>query len=103
MSVAGKWNLVIVTPIGKQAVVLELRETGDGGIAGVAVGSAETTALLEARLDGDTLTWRQAITRPMRLNLAFEVTIAGDTMQGIAKAGRLPGSKVTGTRLSGVA
>jgi hypothetical protein len=34
----------------------------------------------------------------MRLNLAFAVTIDGDTLTGTSKAGRLPASKVTGRR-----
>jgi hypothetical protein len=34
----------------------------------------------------------------MRLNLAFTVTLAGDTLTGTSKAGRLPASKVTGQR-----
>jgi hypothetical protein len=34
----------------------------------------------------------------MRLNLAFAVTVDGDTLTGTSKAGRLPASKVTGRR-----
>lgn len=34
----------------------------------------------------------------MRLNLAFTVTLADDTLTGTSKAGRLPASKVTGQR-----
>lgn len=49
-------------------------------------------------LDGDRLTWKQAITKPMRLNLAFAVRIDGDTLTGTSRAGRLPASKVTGER-----
>jgi hypothetical protein len=42
------------------------------------------------------LTWRQAVTKPLRLNLAFDVTVEGDTLSGVSKAGRLPA--VTGRR-----
>jgi hypothetical protein len=34
----------------------------------------------------------------MRLNLAFAVTVDGDTLAGTSRAGRLPASKVTGRR-----
>lgn len=34
----------------------------------------------------------------MRLNLAFDVTVAGDTLAGTSRAGRLPASEVTGLR-----
>jgi hypothetical protein len=97
MSVAGIWNITIATPIGTQAVVLELTEHG-AGIEGIAKGTAETTTLLNPVLDGNRLTWAQSITKPMRLNLTFDVTINGDTLSGTSMAERLPASRVTGTR-----
>ena len=97
MSVDGIWNLSISTPIGKIKSVVELREQ-DGTLTGVASGAGEDVPLTDISLDGDRLTWKQAITKPMRLNLAFDVTIDGDTLRGTSKAGRLPSSKVTGER-----
>ena len=99
MPVTGTWNIKISTPIGTQAVVLELTER-DGSVEGVARGTAETTPLLNPVLDGNRLTWAQSITKPMRLNLKFDVTIDGDTLTGISKAGMLPASKVIGTRVA---
>lgn len=95
--VTGNWDLVIATPIGKMAVVLELREV-EGRLEGTARGSAEAVPLVDLVREGDSLTWRQGITRPMRLNLDFDVTVDGDALSGTSKAGRLPSSKVTGTR-----
>lgn len=97
MAIAGTWNVSIATPLGAQAVVLELTERG-GAVAGRARGAAETVPLIDPVLDGNRLTWAQSITKPMRLNLTFDVTIDGDTLTGTSKAGRLPASKVTGTR-----
>ncbi len=93
----GRWDITIATPIGKLAVALELHER-DGVIEGIARGATETTPLIDPVLVGDRLTWSQVITRPMRLNLTFEVTIDGDTLSGTSKAGRLPPSKVSGKR-----
>ena len=97
MSLTGIWNISISTPIGTQSVVLELTESG-GVVAGIAKSDAENTPLINPVLDGNRLTWKQSITRPMRLNLTFDVTIDGDTLTGTSKAGMLPTSKVTGTR-----
>jgi hypothetical protein len=97
MSVAGIWHLKIATPLGTQSVVLELTEQ-DGVVAGVARGDAETVQLQHPVLAGNRLTWAQSITRPMRLNLTFDVIIEGDSLTGTSKAGVLPSSKVTGTR-----
>ncbi|UXX91299.1 hypothetical protein N7U49_01070 [Streptomyces sp. AD2-2] len=97
MSVVGTWDLSVFTPIGKIKVVIELHER-EGVLTGVARGAGEEVPLADVSLDGDRLTWKQAVTKPMRLNLAFDVTVDGDTLRGTSKAGRLPSSKVTGER-----
>ncbi|WP_329550670.1 hypothetical protein [Streptomyces sp. NBC_00696] len=97
MSVVGIWDLSVFTPIGKIKVVIELHER-EGVLTGVARGAGEEVPLADISLDGDRLTWKQAVTKPMRLNLAFDVTVDGDTLRGTSKAGRLPSSKVTGER-----
>ncbi|MCZ7456188.1 hypothetical protein [Streptomyces sp. WMMC940] len=102
MSVEGNWNLSISTPIGKIKAVVELRRQKDGTLTGVAHGTGEEVPLSDIALDGGRLTWKQAITKPMRLNLAFDVTVDGDTLNGTAKAGRLPASMVTGERRAAV-
>ena len=43
--------------------------------------------------------WSQTITKPMRLNLDFDVVIEADEMRGHSRAGRLPRSAVTGRRV----
>ncbi|MFE2583555.1 hypothetical protein [Streptomyces sp. NPDC059378] len=100
MSVEGTWNLSVSTPIGKIKAVVELREQ-NGLLTGVARGADEEVPLDGITLDGDRLTWKQSVTKPMRLNLAFDVTVDGDTLQGTSRAGRLPTSKVTGERRTG--
>ncbi len=98
MSLTGIWNISISTPIGTQSVVLELTEN-NGVVEGTAKSDAENTPLINPVLDGNQLTWKQSITRPMRLNLTFDVIIDGDTLTGTSKAGILPTSNVTGTRV----
>jgi hypothetical protein len=97
MSVTGIWNIRISTPIGIQLVALELTEN-NGVIEGTAKSSAESTPLIDPVLDGKRLTWKQSITKPMRLSLTFDVIIDGDTLTGTSQAGMLPASTVTGTR-----
>lgn len=102
MSVEGTWNLSISTPVGKIKAVVELRRQSDGTLTGVAHGIGEEVPLSDIALVGGQLTWKQAITKPMRLNLAFDVTVDGDTLNGTSKAGRLPASTVTGERRAAV-
>ncbi|GHI84990.1 hypothetical protein [Streptomyces xanthophaeus] len=97
MAVEGIWDLSVSTPIGTVEAVVEL--SGEAGaLVGSARGAGEDVPLSDITLDGDRLTWRQVVTKPLRLNLAFAVTVDGDTLTGKSKAGRLPASKVTGRR-----
>ena len=59
-----------------------------------------STLVPHLRADGHHVTWRQTVTRPMRLNLEFDVTARGPTLVGHSRAGKLPRSTVTGTRRS---
>ena len=98
MSLTGTWKISISTPIGIQYVVLELTENYSV-VEGIAKGNEETLPLINPVLDGNRLTWKQSITKPMRLNLTFDVIIDDDTLKGAAKAGLLPSSKVIGKRI----
>jgi hypothetical protein len=100
VSITGTWNMRIATPLGTQLVTLELVEH-NGAVSGVAKGASETTPLIDPVLQDNRLTWKQSITKPMRLHLVFDVTIEGDSMTGTSKAGLLPTSNVVGTRVSG--
>jgi hypothetical protein len=97
MNPAGTWDLSVSTPIGKINAVVGLHERA-GIWYGAAHGAGEEVPLHDVTLIENRLTWKQAITTPLRLNLTFDVRLDGDTMNGTSKAGRLPSSKVTGQR-----
>jgi hypothetical protein len=100
-SIAGTWDLKLKTPIGSLAVVYTFTGTA-AAMTGSAESKGETVPLTdiacEDTADGQRVTWRQSVTKPMRLNLDFNVTVTGDTLTGHSRAGRLPRSSVTGTR-----
>lgn len=98
VSIAGDWNVTIKTPIGSLEVVYTFAEH-DGVLSGTAVGTHETVALADIVVtDGHRVTWRQTISRPMRLHLHFDVRVEGDHFTGHSRAGRLPRSAVHGAR-----
>jgi hypothetical protein len=101
MSVVGDWDVTIKTPIGSLAVAYTFTDDG-GTIAGSAAGKGETVPLRDIAVINDAagqrVTWRQSVTKPMRLNLEFDVVIDGDHLTGHSRAGRLPRSAVTGVR-----
>jgi hypothetical protein len=98
--ILGTWDVRVRTPIGTIAAVYVFAGT-PGGITGTATAGAETVPLTDIAADGPAVTWRQAVTRPMRLHLDFAVVADGDTLTGHSRAGRLPRSAVTGTRRAG--
>jgi hypothetical protein len=100
-SIIGTWDVRLKTPIGTLDVRYTFAEEG-GVVTGTASGQGESSALeditIEPTADGERVTWSQGITKPMRLNLDFDVLTTGDTLTGHSRAGRLPRSQVTGTR-----
>lgn len=94
----GEWDTIIATPVGKLEVKLDIRMV-DGVILGKATQGDEVSAFIHPVLKGHTLCWSQRISKPMRLNLNFEVTVEGDLISGIVKAGILPASKLSGKRI----
>jgi len=101
VSVVGDWDVTIRTPVGSLRVVYGFREEA-GRITGRAAGTHEVVELTDVAVtdvDGDTqVSWRQTITKPMRLKLEFVVRVDGDRLTGYSRAGRLPRSEVTGVR-----
>ncbi|MFI5959132.1 hypothetical protein [Cryptosporangium sp. NPDC051539] len=96
-SLPGVWDLTIKTPIGSIAAVYTFVESGVT-ITGSAAGATEIVELHDITSDGPIATWRQSITKPIRLNLHFDVRVTGNTLTGHSRAGRLPRSPVTGVK-----
>lgn len=95
--VAGRWDVTIATPMGRQAVTYDI-SVANGAVTGMATQGAELTPLIGLTASGNRLTWSQHVTKPMKLTLRFDVSVDRDTMTGTAKAGVLPSSKLAGIR-----
>jgi len=97
----GTWDISMRTPIGTMRAALVF-SVDDGTLTGRAEGKAEQVPLRDLHVgpgdEGADVTWAQTVTRPMRLELAFAVTVLGDQMAGYSRAGRLPQSSVSGAR-----
>lgn len=98
-ALVGSWELMIRTPIGRLPVLLDLAHDG-ADLSGTATSRDECVPLrdlhAEPTPEGVRLRWRQAVTRPMRLELGFDVVVSGSELRGESRAGRLPRSPVTG-------
>ena len=101
-TIIGTWDLQIATPVGRLKVSMSFQDT-DNGIAGTARRDDETVALHDIsgipNANGERVTWTQSVAKPLRLTLAFDVVVTGDSLTGVSRAGRLPAAKVTGQRV----
>jgi len=101
MSIIGDWDVSIKTPIGSLRIVYSF-DDHDGAITGSAAGKNETVPLTDIVVtddeEGQRVSWRQTVTKPMRLKLEFDVRVDGDRLHGHSRAGRLPRSEVSGVR-----
>ncbi len=94
MSIAGKWNTTMNTPMGAQQGTLTLNEDGTGSLDG-AQGNVE---LSDIALDGDAGSWKAAITTPMAMTLEFDAKADGDSISGNVKLGAFGNATFEGTR-----
>lgn len=104
-AVPGRWALTISTPVGRIHADMVFTDA-EGRLSGTAVGTDEAVPLRDVTAgpapDGaERVTWRQSVTKPIRLDLDFDVVVRGDQMHGHSRAGRLPRSTVIGHREGG--
>lgn len=95
----GTWDIWMRTPIGTMRAVLVF-SVDDGTVRGRASGKSEEVPLRHLRVEGgdegDRVIWTQSVTKPMRLELAFDISVLGHQMTGHSRAGRLQQSTVSG-------
>ena len=94
----GMWDVTISTPIGKQKVIFQI-STRSGIVSGTASQGDDVVEFIDPVMSGNRLTWSQRVTKPMSLQLKFDLTVHGDSISGTAKAGLLPSSRVEGIRI----
>ncbi len=85
MSAAGKWNISMDTPIGKQQFTWDVRE-GQNGWEGALQGPTGGAELKNVRVDGEQVQCESRVSGPMGpINLAFTGNITGDEISGTCK------------------
>ena len=97
MSADGSWNITIKTPMGAQSATLVL--TTDGAtLSGQMQSPMGNIDLTDGTVDGESLTWKAALTAPMPMTLEFTATVDGDAIAGEAKLGAMGSAPFEGTR-----
>ena len=96
MSVDGKWNISIKTPMGDQTGLLTLKQEGDA-LNGTMEQGGNTVEVQNGRVEGETLMWTVNVTSPMPVQLDFNGKVDGDTIGGDVKLGAFGNSTFSGT------
>ena len=98
MSVAGTWNLVMLTPIGERRATLTVAEAG-GALTGTLMNDeGGRTEIREGKASGDTLSFAADVKSPMPLTLEFKAKVDGNAISGNVSAGGIGSWGFNGTR-----
>jgi hypothetical protein len=94
MAVEGTWKLTVSTPMGAQESTLVLTPSGGTQNAG----SGEGRPIDDLAINGNQVSWKSSITKPMALTLEFSATVDGDAMTGRVKLGMFGTQSFSGVR-----
>jgi hypothetical protein len=98
MAVDGTWKLTVNTPMGAQESTLVL-STADGKPSGTqSAGSSEGRPVNDLTVNGNDVSWKSSITKPMALTLEFSGAVDGDSMSGKVKLGMFGTQSFSGVR-----
>ena len=100
MSVAGKYDTTVKSPMGDQKGVFTVVPADGGTFTGSVVDGMGTMEVVDGKVDGNKLTWKMSTKVPMPLDFDCEVTIDGDSLAGKVNAGAFGEMALNGTRQS---
>src|SRR5690349_12790223 len=83
MTVDGTYEINIQAPQGPQPMTIELKTSGSE-LSGCVREGGESLDLLEPTLNGNQVSFKIQVTKPMPLTLSCEATVEGDTITGTA-------------------
>ena len=98
MAVDGTWKLTVNTPMGAQESTLVLTSSGGTPAGTQAAGSSEGRPIDDLTVNGNEVSWKSSITRPMSMTLEFSGTVDGDSMSGKVKLGMFGTQSFSGVR-----
>lgn len=98
MAVDGTWKLTVNTPMGAQESTLVLSTAG-GALTGTQTApNGQGADITDGEVNGNEVSWKASITRPMAMTLHFSGTVEGDTISGSVKLGMFGSAKFSGSR-----
>jgi hypothetical protein len=97
MSVDGKYEIVVQSPMGPQPSTLEIKAEGNV-LTGTQSAQGRSQPITDGKVDGNAVSWKNAITTPFPMTLEFAGTVDGDNISGNVKAGSFGSFPFSGKR-----
>jgi hypothetical protein len=98
MAVDGSWKLTVNTPMGEQESMLVISSSGAALSGTQSAGSGEGKPIDSGAVNGNIVSWKSSISRPMPMTLEFSGTVDGDSMSGTVKLGMFGTQPFSGVR-----
>jgi hypothetical protein len=97
MSVDGNWKVTIKSPMGAMATRLTIKSKGNA-FTGTQSGQGQSTDVIDGKVDGNTITWSNNITVPLKITLQYSGVVSDGEMSGKVKAGLMGSFTFSGVR-----
>lgn len=98
MSADGSWYIAIETPMGTRHTTCSFESAG-GELTGTQSEGGDSTAITDGTVNGNELSWKVAIAKPMPMTLTFTGKLDGDLLSGSADTGMFGSFSFSGTRV----
>lgn len=98
MAVDGTYSITIQTPMGPQDSTLTLTTAGDALTGTQTAPNGGSAPIEEGTVNGNEVSWKASITKPMAMTLHFSATVEGDSISGKVKLGMFGSAAFSGTR-----
>lgn len=98
MAVDGTWKLTVNTPMGAQESTLVISASGATLTGTQSAGHGEGKPIDDGTVNGNDISWKASITKPMAMTLTFSGTVEGDTLSGSVKLGMFGSAPFSGVR-----
>ena len=99
MAVDGTWKITVNTPMGPQDSTLTFSTAGNTLTGSQAAPNGQSADIIDGEVNGNDVSWKAEITRPMPMTLKFSGTVEGDNMSGSVKLGMFGSAGFTGNRV----
>ena len=98
MSTEGTWKVSMQSPLGERKMTVILKADGNALTGKVVGDDGSETEIFDGKLDGDKVSFKTSITKPMQLMLQVNGMVAGDKISGTVEARGVGSMPFSGTR-----